>query len=363
MLKVRRKETSSFRPLDPLVTKIDFTSHANSTHDQCFAGIGSSVDVHEEPTMTSAPNRSGDFNSVLYTDPQCYAFTTNPASNGKTLTAGLQDLDANAFLPHATHLVPSERNGTWRAQACYALRNYSGPGSTLHRVLEHDADELNVFTLLPKLKHLAKDQAENFENWLNRSLANYDMVEMHNQVRCLVPVISMPSIRQLDQVVDNVTGFVQSLPKNHPGPELSESVQKDKHTFAEFMAQKACRGLIREGICKEWQFLTEEHAKLQYVMQLALIRTFTCIRHFCKGVPLFRAKPQWVPDREKKVWRLELDAGVVGVEVGPVTDVSLVQLGFIDTGFELPESCGCATITELDRQDQEVENEWQLLEV
>jgi len=84
-------------------------------------------------------------------------------------------------------------------------------------------------------------------------------------------------------------------------------------------------------------------------MQTALMHTFTQIQQAYKDVPLFHARPEWFAGREKKVWRLKLDVSKVGVEVGPVTDRSLIELGPIDTGFEFPESCGCASITDIDR--------------
>ena len=132
--------------------------------------------------------------------------------------------------------------------------------------------------------------------------------------------------------------------------------------FAEIVCRKAQRALIEQGICKEWQMQCDRNVHLQHDMQAALLHTFVSVHQSYTDVPLFRARPQWVAERETKVWRLELDVGVVGVEVGPVTDRSLIELGFIDTGFELPESCGCAPITDIDRRAQDVEDEWQLLE-
>jgi hypothetical protein len=97
-------------------------------------------------------------------------------------------------------------------------------------------------------------------------------------------------------------------------------------------------------------------------MQTALLHTFTRIQQAYPDVPLSRAQPQWIAEREKKVWCLELDVGKVGVEVGPVTDRCLIELGPIDTGFELPESCGCAPMIDIDGKVQGVDDEWQILE-
>jgi hypothetical protein len=121
--------------------------------------------------------------------------------------------------------------------------------------------------------------------------------------------------------------------------------------------------LIEQAICKEWQFLNEEHAKIQHVMHTTLIHTFTRVHESYPHVSLHRAIPQWIADRDLKAWRLELDVGVVGVEVGPESDRSLVELGYIDTGSILPESYGCIRIADVDRQAQVAEDEWQSLEL
>ncbi|KAF1360748.1 hypothetical protein EJ07DRAFT_71896, partial [Lizonia empirigonia] len=270
--------------------------------------------------------------------------------------------DTVTFPPYATHLLPSEPNGTWRTKVCHAITHSNEAASIFRQVLEQHAHELDVTTFLHKLEQIAEDIKDNVNDWLNQTFADCDLVEMHNRVRRLLPVTSMPDKRQAERAIDAVADIARSLQKRRSDTSLPEAVQGDMYTFARLVGQKAHRSLIEQGICKEWQFLSEEHAQLQHVMQLALMRTFTHIQDLHQDVPLSQAKPQWVVDRAENVWRLELDVGVVGIEVGPESDCSLIELGFIKTGFVLPESYGCVSIADLDRQAQDVEDDWQLLE-
>ncbi|KAJ4374603.1 hypothetical protein N0V86_007473 [Didymella sp. IMI 355093] len=213
-----------------------------------------------------------------------------------------------------------------------------------------------------QLKEKAKGHRDDLKVWLDQSSANQDLDDIDDRVWRSVSIPSMPSIRQIDRAVDAVSEIAQSLRKRHSESELLQKLRDDKYIFAEVVCRKAQRALVEQGICKKWQFRFEDDVRLQHGMQTALLQTFTRIQQAYKNLPLFRARPQWIAQRESKAWRMELDVGVVGVEVGPVTDRSLIELGCIDTGFELPKSYGSAPITETDRQIQSVDDEWQLLE-
>ncbi|KAF2628089.1 hypothetical protein BU25DRAFT_457952 [Macroventuria anomochaeta] len=371
MLKIHRIATTSFLTWGPDITEPESrpTSPTSLTPEQGFKGADSWVDIDEEHTTIPASDCSitkfacsGDSKHILRADSRCNTPTTDPALSGTTLTTDSHTLDMVTFPSHATHLLPSEPNGTWRTQVSYTLKNPSEPASTFREALEQHAHELDVPSFLHKLEQVAEERKDEFSEWLNQTLANYDLVEMHNRVRRLVPVISMPNMRQLDYAVDTVTEIAQSLRKRRSESDLLQCHQDDKYIFAQIIGEKAHRALIEQGICEKWQFLDGGHSKMQQIMQSTLMHTFTRIRQLYENVPLFRAKPCWTANREKKVWRLELDVGVVGVEVGPVADTSLVELGFIDTSFELPESYACVSIADIERQVEDAEDEWQLLE-
>lgn len=130
----------------------------------------------------------------------------------------------------------------------------------------------------------------------------------------------------------------ESFRKSRSDPDLLKEFKNDKYMFAKILSQRAQRALVEQSICKKWQLQCKDYPQLQHAMQAALLHTFTDIQQAHVGVPLFRAQPKWIIEREKKVWRLEVDVGKAAVEVGPVSDRSLIELDPIDTGLKLPES-------------------------
>ncbi|KAF1925554.1 uncharacterized protein M421DRAFT_7814 [Didymella exigua CBS 183.55] len=332
-------------------------------------GAESQVGVDEEPTKTagsecSTPASAGSGDQVSTSDAALRHNTpaADPALSGTPLGDDSRELDTTTFHSHAVQLLPSEPNGTWRTQVSYAVTSPSKSAPTLREVYQGHGPQLDVPTLLHRLKETAKGRKDNVEGWLNQTLADQDLGEKHNGLMRSLRVPSMPNMRQIGLAVDAMSEFGQSLRKRRSESELLEKFRYDKYIFAEVVCRKAERALIEQGICKKWQLQCKNYVQLQHAMLVALLRTSTRIQQAYMNMPLFRAQPQWIAKRETKVWRLELDVGVVGVEVGPVTDRSLIELGFIDTEFELPESCGCAPIADIDRQAQGVEDEWQLLE-
>lgn len=371
MLLIHGIPAKAFRSLghDTTEPESKSTSTTNLTPGESSQGAESWIDIDEEPIKllksecsTPASASSDDQESISHTEMRCNTPTADPASRSTTFAKDSHTLDTVTFPSHAVHLLPSKPNGTWRTQVSYAVTNPTESASTLRETLEQHAHELNVPTLVCNLKQVIEDRKDDYGGRLNQALIDYDLVEIHDRIRGLVTVPSMPSMRELVHAVDTVTEIAQSLRKRRSESEPLEQYRDDKYIFAEIVGRKAQRALIEQGICKEWQLQCEGHVQLQHAMQAALMHTFTRIQQSYAGVPLFRAQPQWTAKREAKVWRLELDVGVVGVEVGPATDRSLIELGSIDTCFDLPESCGCATLKDVDRQVQGVEDEWQLLE-
>ncbi|KAF9691062.1 hypothetical protein EKO04_010971 [Ascochyta lentis] len=372
MLKFQRVPSSSFRTwdVDIIEPESESTSPTNAISEQSSEDAGSWVNIDEE-TTTAAGSQPSSPTSRCSDDPRCISSanlrcntpTADPTLSTPTLGTDSHPLDTITFPPHATHLLPSEPNGTWRTRTYHAIKNPIEAASTFREVCQQYTHEFDVPALFQKLEQIAENKKDDVNDWLNQTFADHDLVEMHNQVRGLVPVLSMPNMRQLDHAVDAVTEIAQSLRKHRSQSDLVGDLQGDKYDFARFISQKARHALIGQGICKEWQFTSKELANLNNSMASALMHTFTRVQQLHEDVPLFQAKPLWLADRRKKVWRLELDVGVVGVEVGPESDRSLVELGSVDTGFELPESSGCVPILDLDRQTHTVEDEWQLLEL
>lgn len=372
MFKIHRIATTSFRTWGPDIIEPESrpASPTVLTPEHSVQGADLWADNDEEFATESgftlsSPTAecSGDFKCIPDSDIQHNTPTIDLGLSGTSLITNVQTVDTVTFPSCATHLLPSEPNGTWRTKVCHAATHSNEAASTFRQVLEQYAYELDVTTFLQKLEQTAEAIKDDVNDWLNQTFADCDLIEMHNRVRRLLPITSMPDKRQAERAIDAAADIARSLRKRRSESSLPEAIQGDKYTFARLLGQKARHSLIEQGICKEWQFLSKGHVQLQHAMQLALMRTFTHIHDLDQDVPLSQAKPQWVVDRAENVWRLELDVGVVGVEVGPESDCSLIELGFIKTGFVLPESYGCVAIADLDRQAQDVEDDWQLLEL
>ncbi|KAF3038274.1 hypothetical protein E8E12_001660 [Didymella heteroderae] len=269
---------------------------------------------YSTPASTSSKEQGPTLGPALRNNTRA----SDPATSGTACPNGLYELDATTFPFYAFHLLPSEPNGTWRNQFSYAVRSPIKSTPTLLEVLER---QLDIPPLFKKLEREVEDRKDDLESLISQTFADFDFAEAHSQ-----------------------------------------QYRDDNHSLAEVVGRKAQRALVEQGICKEWQLKCGGYLKLQNVLHEALLSTFTRTQENYVGMPLFRADPQWVAERDKKVWRLEFDIGKVGVEVGPVTDRSLIELGSIDTGFELPESCGCAPIADIDRRIHIVDDEWHLLE-
>jgi|SRR5690242_8782586 len=280
----------------------------------------------------------------------------------KTPVTESQTLDTVTFPQHAVHLLPWERNGAWHTQARRAFKNPKECASAIREALGQYVHEFDLPKLVRKLEQVAQDREQDVTTWLNQTLADYDLVEMHGQMQRLVPAISMPNMRQIDHAIDATVGVAESVRKRCLELQPLQAHPGDRYFFAQVVGRRAERALVEQGICKDWQLVGDKHQRMLHAIQSFLMHTFKHTQQTYTYVPLYRAKPQWIADREKKVWCLELDVGRVGIKVGPATDRSLIELGSIQTGFELPEYFGCLSVKKFDHQVQGVENEWQLLE-
>lgn len=335
-------------------------SPTNLTPEQSFQGDESWIDGGDQPAKT--PTFEGSSIRKQCADEQVRDLLKKDYAPDDTQVTESQALDTVTFPQHAGHLLPSEPNGTWHAQASYVLNNPSECASAFQEAFGQHVYELDLPKLIHKLEQVAQDRRQDVNNWLNQAFAHYDLVEMHGRVQRLVPALSMPNMRQIDHAIDTAADVAHSVRKRHSESQLLQAHPNDRNIFTEIVGRRAERALVEQGICQEWQLIGDRHEKMLHVMQSFLMHTFKHTQESFANVPLHRAKPQWIADREKNVWRLELDVGRVGVEVGPATDNALIELGSIWTGFELPESCGCLSVLDFDRQVHAVQDEWQLLE-
>lgn len=323
-----------------------------------------SVEHVPEHTDTS-PASADEPKHVSLSCVQCKTKTSNTCPDSIQSSAQSQALDTNTFPVHGVHLLPSEPNGTWYTQARIRLEGFNGASWTPGLILEQFAHNLDNTNLSRTIEKIAGDCKDSANDWLNKTLAGHDLVETHGRVQRFIPSIctSMPSFRSLEKALDSVTDIAQSIRICHSDTDLLAAQPIDKYGFALDIGRKAEHALLEQGICKPWQFTSQEYMDVRKDMHLSLMYTFTQTKQLHENISLHHAKPNWVPDRQKKAWHLELDIDHVAVEVGSSADRSLLELGSIDTGFEISELHACAPLVDLDRQDQPVEDDWQLLEI
>lgn len=223
------------------------TSITNPASEESIQYTDSRANFDEYTTKTSesgcrtpASASSDDFDSTSGAALH-YNTPTTPTVGDTTSVSKLYQLDTTTFPFHAVHLMPSEPNGTWNTQVIYAVTNSSRSAPTLREVYQEQMPKLDVPTLVRKLTQIAENTKEDLEGWLNKTLANQDLGEIHNRLLHLVAGPSMPNIRQIDEVIDAVTETMQLLQKKSSDSELLEKFRDDKHLFAEVVSQGATR--------------------------------------------------------------------------------------------------------------------------
>lgn len=88
--------------------------------------------------------------------------------------------------------------------------------------------KLDLPKLVRKLKQIAQDREQDVTTWLNQTLADYDLVEMHGQMQRLVPAISMPNMRQIDHVIDATMAVAESMRKRRSDSQLLQAHPNDR---------------------------------------------------------------------------------------------------------------------------------------
>ncbi|KAF2125774.1 hypothetical protein P153DRAFT_252540, partial [Dothidotthia symphoricarpi CBS 119687] len=250
-------------------------------------------------------------------------------------------LDTITFPPHASS-IPSHPNGTWRTSTRHALQH---PRETASSVGE--ACTLDVAALRSRLEDIADTASEDLTARLNRAFEGRDLIEMHHRVVGCVPAARMPETRHVSRVVDAVSDAAQDLAVRErvSSAYLGTELQGDKWAFARIMSLSARRALVRCGICWEWQVAhSRQNLGWQGELYSSLADVFTREKMY-KGVAhLFEMKPVWTADRAGKVWRLELDTGLMEVSVDGERDGLREMPVCVQTGFEFLEEWGCISI-------------------
>ncbi|KAF1938569.1 hypothetical protein EJ02DRAFT_514434 [Clathrospora elynae] len=210
--------------------------------------------------------------------------------------------DTDTFPDHA-YMFPSEPNGTWRNNSLQALKHLTALSSKLHE--------------------LAESTSEDISTRINRACESQDVSALHDCIMNMFPSVSMPNVRQLDQVLNS-------------------------WAFARLMGVKALRIAVRQRIYWDWQVTPSQlNSRWQFQLSNALSATFEREKVSFGIAELFEMSPLWTADRAGRCWRLQLDTGLTDVVVeeegGRPTEES-IRLG---VDFELPESSGCQALEDV----------------
>ncbi|KAJ8112908.1 hypothetical protein OPT61_g4836 [Boeremia exigua] len=357
MLKAHRTTTTNFRTWgqDSVESYSSPTSPTNLTPEESLQSITSWTNISQEPTTMTASACVGELQHAPLAGLQRDISGVELFRNDRTQATETSPLDANTIWPHPIGALSVKPKTTWHTQASIPGNPYK-LASMFRGVVKQGVNQLDIPQVLHRLEQTACECKEAAQGWISQKFANYDKGETHGCLKSLIPTIPNPDIRQSGYATDTVAEIARSLRHQHLDLELLQTHPDDKYIFAHVVSRKAECALIEQGICKEWQLIGRKQREIRRAIRFSLLYTFTRTRQLYTGVPFHQAKPQWLADQEKHAWRLDLDVGRVGVEVGPISDRSLIELGVISTGFELPMCPGCASILDSDHRYQAVQH-------
>lgn len=163
----------------------------------------------------------------------------------------------------------------------------------------------------------------------------------------------------LDAAVDRTRGSVPAYTPAILANEGEEEFGANQFTFANTLSARAIHALITQGICSEYQ-VAPTHAALSWRKRLAsaLELLFLFQQDEYGAGALFDMTPTWTPDAEAKVWRLQLDTGLVDVVASEDGERCGEESICLDVDFALDEDQGSVEFEDVQREMLEDDGEW-----
>jgi hypothetical protein len=179
----------------------------------------------------------------------------------------------------------------------------------------------------------------------------------------LVPSVSMPTMRQVSQSFDVLTDKAQAVMQRRRSEEfVDEELPRDDLWFARHLGAKARRALVQQGICREWQIVAmRETVKWQVQLDEALSHFFREQNGKFSVIELFGMMPVWKGDIANRIWRLELDTGLVEVIGEKESEGCEEKRVYLSVDYALPENAGYVSVRDLEREVVDLE-EWMRVE-
>ncbi|KAF2030634.1 hypothetical protein EK21DRAFT_88755 [Setomelanomma holmii] len=299
----------------------------------------------KEAGISSSSPSSSDWDLLDYPSPP----STDPTSRLPTPVPSLSSWDTALFSEKSSQVLPNSRNGDWRTSA---LHNIANPFDTAAS-LNASGSWSNVYDTLSNSLEAASD---NLQDSLDRVFQGKDIPAMHDRVVKLLPSISMPSLRHVCQSIDTFTDTAMTLTRFNQSETrfLDQELLGDRFAFARHVGANARRGLVKQGICRDWQIMpSRANMHWQARFASALVRLFEEEKAAFSVEQLFGMTPVWVGDVESKTWRLQLKTGLTEIVVEEEGDEFEEKEVYLDSGFGLPESCGCVKVRDIERDGVE----------
>ena len=208
---------------------------------------------------------------------------------------------------------------------------------------------------------------------VNRAFQGTDVPEMGYKVANLVPSISVPTMHRIEKAVDTVGDVlgdaVENLDprgkkrKRDPIEPMHPNMQGSRWMFARLMGEKARTALIEQGVCKPYQLITGRRGlNWQHQLNQQLAEYYEVAKDEYRLHSLLEMKPVWVGDRERRVWKLVLDTGIIDVDV--VDGEFLEEVFMLKTGIDILEQRDWVSIRDYTRGMKTVEGgEWEEVDV
>lgn len=245
---------------------------------------------------------------------------------------------------------------------------------------------------MPALRSALSDVGDAISDRLTHAFDGRDLTAMHDRaVAYLAPSVSMPSLRDVSRGVDRVTDRLQeswtskgkrrqvrrrrsfgldnavdrartpgsAFTSSSIASEEGEELGANQFTFAYTMSARAIHALNTQGICTEHQ-IAPTHAAPSWRKRLdsGLELLFLFQQDEYGADALFDMTPIWTPDAEVKVWRLQLDTGLVDVIVGEDGEACREASICLDVDFALNEGQGSVKIEDMKRGVVGDDGEW-----
>jgi hypothetical protein len=280
-------------------------------------------------------------------EPQTSQYTppdTRPSSpNRPTLSS--YDLWDTTTYPEHSYLYPAEQNGNWLTTTTHAIKNPNSTASSIHSKVSWSHFRNAVSS--------ATDSAnDSLQDNLNRVFSRHDLPAMYDKAMQLVPSVSMPTIRQVNQGIDALADKAQAVIPRRCSEEIfvEQELDRDDLSFARHVGAKAKHALVAQGICTEWQVVTtKETLEWQAQLDSALSCVFREEKQNFSVVQLYGMMPIWTGHVASATWHLELDTGLVEVVKENENEECEEERVCLRVDFALEEGAGRVSVCDVER--------------